>query len=129
MVRNSGQVKAEMISVRCLMDDSTVGIGIIPILNPGELGSISCDMQVPEGDSVIRLSAIVDLGGEIDEKNEDNNDAELILAIGSPNTEISDNVESFTMPNAVAWGSTIAVILLIITLFALFAPSKIRRVD
>lgn len=129
MVRNSGQVKAEMISVRCLMDDSTVGIGIIPILNPGELGSISCDMQVPEGDSVIRLSAIVDLGGEIDEKNEDNNDAELILAISSPNTEISDNVESFTMPNAVAWGSTIAVILLIITLFALFAPSKIRRVD
>ena len=86
-------------------------------------------MQVPEGDSVIRLSAIVDLGGEIDEKNEDNNDAELILAISSPNTEISDNVESFTMPNAVAWGSTIAVILLIITLFALFAPSKIRRVD
>ncbi len=129
MVRNSGQVKAEMISVRCLMDDSTVGIGIIPILNPGELGSISCDMQVPEGDSVIRLSAIVDLGGEIDEKNEDNNDAELILATGSPNTGISDNVESFTMPNAVAWGSTIAVILLIITLFALFAPSKIRRVD
>ena len=129
MVRNSGQVKAEMISVRCLMDDSTVGIGIIPILNPGELGSISCDMQVPEGDSVIRLSAIVDLGGEIDEKNEDNNDAELILATGSPNAEISDNLESFTMPNAVAWGSTIAVILLIITLFALFAPSKIRRVD
>ena len=129
MVRNSGQVKAEMISVRCLMDDSTVGIGIIPILNPGELGSISCDMQVPEADSVIRLNAIVDLGGEIDEKNEDNNEAELILATGSPDTKISDNVESFTMPNAVAWGSTIAVILLIITLFALFAPSKIRRVD
>ena len=128
-MRNSGQVKAEMISVRCLMDDSTVGIGIIPILNPGELGSISCDMQVPEADSVIRLNAIVDLGGEIDEKNEDNNEAELILATGSPDTKISDNVESFTMPNAVAWGSTIAVILLIITLFALFAPSKIRRVD
>ena len=129
MVRNSGQFKAEMISVRCLMDDSTVGIGIIPILYPGELGSISCDMQVPEGDSVIRLSAVVDLGGEIDEKNEDNNEAELILATGTSGTEISDDIESFTMPNAVAWGSTIAVILLIITLFALFAPSKIRRVD
>ncbi len=129
MVRNSGQVKAELISVRCLVDDSTVGIGIIPILNPGELGSISCNVQVPQGDSVIRLSAIVDIGEEIDEKIESNNEGELILAISSENTKVTDDVESFTLPNAVAWGSTIAVILLIITLFALFAPSKIRRID
>lgn len=129
MVRNSGQVKAEMISVRCLMDDSTIGIGIIPLLNPGELGSISCDMEVPQGDSVIRLSAIVDTGEEIDEKIEDNNEGELILAIGSVDATINDKVESFTLPSAVAWGSTIAVLLLIITLFALFAPSKIKRID
>jgi hypothetical protein len=129
MVRNSGQVKAEMISVRCLADDITIDIGIIPILNPGELGSVSCDMQVPQGDSVLRLSAIVDLGEEIDEKIEDNNEGELILVIGSADATISDDVESFTLPTAVAWGSTIAVVLLIITLFTLFAPSKIKRID
>jgi hypothetical protein len=129
MVRNSGQVKAEMISVRCLVDDSTIDIGIIPILNPGTLGSVSCNMQVPQGDSVIRLSAVVDIGGEIDEKNEDNNEAEIILTVGSEEVEITDDVESFTIANGVAWGSTIAVILIIITLFALFAPSKIKRID
>jgi subtilase family serine protease len=129
MVRNSGQVKAEMISVRCLVDDSTIDIGTIPILNPGELGSVSCDMQVPQDDSVIRLSAIVDIGEEIDEKIEDNNEGELILAIGSTDIAINDDVESFTLPSAVAWGSTIAVVLLIITLFAFFAPSKIKRLD
>jgi hypothetical protein len=129
MVRNSGQVKAEMISVRCLVDDSTIDIGTIPILHPGELGSVSCNLQVPQDDSVIRLSAIVDIGEEIDEKIEDNNEGELILAIGSADTAINDDVESFTLPSAVAWGSTIAVVLLIITLFALFAPSKIKRLD
>jgi subtilase family serine protease len=129
MVRNSGQVKAEMISVRCLVDDSTIDIGTIPILHPGELGSVSCDMQVPQDDSVIRLSAIVDIGEEIDEKIEDNNEGELILAIGSTDIAINDDVESFTLPSAVAWGSTIAVVLLIITLFAFFAPSKIKRLD
>jgi hypothetical protein len=93
------------------------------------LGSVSCNLQVPQDDSVIRLSAIVDIGEEIDEKIEDNNEGELILAIGSADTAINDDVESFTLPSAVAWGSTIAVVLLIITLFALFAPSKIKRLD
>ncbi|HIF46128.1 MAG TPA: hypothetical protein EYQ73_04955 [Candidatus Poseidoniales archaeon] len=131
MVRNSGQVSATMITVRCLADDQTISTGTIPVLMPGELGSVICDWQAPVDDSSVLLEAIVDRGTQIDESNEDNNQDSIVIAIGEAVQEpvISDGTSSFQVSQTTLLLGAGAVLLLILTIFGLFAPAKIKKIE
>ena len=49
-----------MIGVRCTADGQSFGSGTIQLLQPGQLGSIICDMQAPDGDDSLLIEAEVD---------------------------------------------------------------------
>jgi len=128
-VRNIGRTNANLISVRCDADHILIAIPQpISFLQPGELGVVTCDWVVPEGDGVVLLSAVVDRGLEIDEVDENNNEAEVVVIIEAALEEqsVSSGLElsSSTMKTLM-----IASLIAIIGLFALFAPSKIRKVE
>jgi hypothetical protein len=134
MVRNSGQVSATMIGVRCLVDSATIGTGTIPVLQPGELGTITCDWQVPQDYTSALVEVVVDRGTEIDETNEDNNAAELVIGIAPPEAETpSDGAggsnEGTGLSQTTIWIGTVGALLLMLTLFGLLAPSKIRKIE
>ena len=74
------------------------------------------------------ISAVVDRGLEIDEVSEDNNQAELIVTIEEAIKEqpVSSSLQiSSTVMTTLAIASLVAII----GLFALFAPSKIRKIE
>lgn len=134
MVRNSGQVSATMIGVRCLVDGSTIGTGIIPVLQPGELGTITCDWQVPQDDTSALVEVVVDRGTEIDETNEENNAAELIIGIapsedGTPSDDTGSSQGETGLSQTIIWIGTGGALLLMLALFGLLAPSKIRKIE
>jgi len=131
MVRNSGQVSATMISIRCLADDQTIGTGTIPVLMPGELGSVICDWQAPVDDSSVLLEAVVDRGTEIDESNEDNNVKSIIIAIGEATKEPTtvDGTASSQISQTTLLVGAGAVLLVILALFGLLAPAKIKKIE
>ena len=128
-VRNIGRTNANLISVRCDADNVLIAIAQpISFLQPGELGVVTCEWIVPEGDGVVLISAVVDRGLEIDEVDEDNNQAEVIVTIDAAIKElpVSSGLElSSTAMTTLA----IASLLAIIGLFGLFAPSKIRKIE
>ena len=128
-VRNIGRTNANLISVRCDADNVLIAIAQpISFLQPGELGVVTCQWIVPEGDGVVLISAVVDRGLEIDETSEDNNQAELVVTIDAAIKEqpVSGGIEiSSTAMTTLAIASMIAII----GLFALFAPSKIRKIE
>ncbi len=128
-VRNIGRTNANLISVRCDADNVLIAIAQpISFLQPGELGVVTCQWIVPEGDGVVLISAVVDRGLEIDEASEDNNQAELVVTIDAAIKEqpVSGGIEiSSTVMTTLAIASMIAII----GLFALFAPSKIRKIE
>ena len=128
-VRNIGRTNADLISVRCDADNVLIAIAQpISFLQPGELGVVTCQWIVPEGDGVVLISAVVDRGLEIDETSEDNNQAELVVTIDAAIKEqpVSGGIEiSSTAMTTLAIASMIAII----GLFALFAPSKIRKIE
>ena len=128
-VRNNGRTNANLISVRCDADNILIAIPQpISFLQPGELGVVTCDWIVPEGDGVVVLTAVVDRGLEIDEVDESNNEAEVVVTIDAAIKEqpVSGGLElsSTTMTTL-----TIASLIAIIGLFALFSPSKIRKIE
>ena len=128
-VRNNGRTNANLISVRCDADNVLIAIPQpISFLEPGELGVVTCDWLVPEADGVVVITAVVDRGLEIDESDESNNEAEVIVTIDEAIIEqpaSSDlQVSAATMKVL-----TMASLIAIIGLFALFAPSKIRKIE
>ena len=130
MVRNSGQVSATMISVRCFADEMTIGIGIIPVLQPGELGFVICDWQIPSDDDSVLLEASVDNGTEIDETDESNNRISKLIGISpAPSEATNADDTGFQITQTMTWGISIAGIILIVTLFGLLAPAKIKKVE
>ena len=134
MVRNSGQVSATMIGVRCLVDGSTIGTGTIPVLQPGELGTITCDWQVPQDDTSALVEVVVDRGTEIDESNEENNAAELVIGIApsedeGPGDDTGSSQDGDGLSQTTIWLGTAGVLLLMLTIFGLLAPSKIRKIE
>ena len=134
MVRNSGQVSATMIGVRCLVDGATIGTGTIPVLQPGELGTITCDWQVPQNDNSALVEVVVDRGTEIDETNEENNAAELIIGIapaedGTPSDDTGSSQGETGISQTTIWIGTAGALLLMLALFGLLAPSKIRKIE
>ena len=128
-VRNNGRTNANLISVRCDADNVLIAIPQpISFLEPGELGVVTCSWIVPEGDELVVLSAVVDRGLEIDEVDESNNEAEIVVTIEAAEIEnpASDGLQiSSTMMQTL----TVVSLLAIIGLFALFAPSKIRKIE
>ena len=128
-VRNNGQADASMISVRCEMNSELVAIGTLPILRPGELGSVTCDWGVPEQTGVIQFSAVVDRGLEIDEGDETNNEAAIAVEIEASPSSADDSSSSIEMSDGAFYGLTVIGLLAILGAFAFFAPAKIRKLE
>ena len=128
-VRNSGQVSATMIGVRCSADGQSFGTGTIQMLSPGQLGSIVCDMQAPDGDDSLLIEAEVDRGTSIDEVDETNNVKTEVVAIGASVDDTSSSEdESFAIGQEGIYIIAGVGLLMVLGLFVLLAPPKIKKV-
>ena len=129
-VRNNGQADASMISVRCEMNSELISIGTLPILRPGELGSVTCDWGVPEQTGVVQIRAVVDRGLEIDEGDETNNEAAIAVEIeASPSTNGDSSSSSINISDGAFYGLTIFGLLAIVGAFAFLSPAKIKKLE
>ena len=130
-VRNSGQVTATLVSVRCTADGQSFGSGVIQMLTPGQLGSVNCDMQAPEDDDSLLIEAEVDRGTSIDEVNETNNMKTTVVAIVDPLAEDTSSAEDagYEFSQMTVYIITGGVLLLILTVFGMLAPAKIRKLE
>ncbi len=127
MVRNQGQAEATFISVRCQNDQQLMSVEIIPVLAPGELGSVTCDWQVPDDARVIRFSAVVDRGLEIPEGDESNNQMEKLVGIDEK--QVADDASSDTgLSSTTVWTGSIGLLLAVIGIFAYLTPAKIKKI-
>ena len=130
-VRNSGQVSATMIGVRCSADGQSFGTGTIQMLSPGQMGSVICDMQAPNGDDSIIIEAEVDRGTHIDEVDETNNIRSETVAIGEAlqETASTEDDDSFEVGQTTVYVIAGVVLLMIIALFGFLAPPKIKKLE
>ncbi|MCH2647745.1 MAG: hypothetical protein MKZ58_05235 [Candidatus Poseidoniaceae archaeon] len=130
-VRNSGQVSATMIGVRCSADGQSFGTGTIQMLSPGQMGSVICDMQAPNGDDSIIIEAEVDRGTNIDEVDETNNIRSETVAIGETlqDTASTEDDDSFEVGQSTVYVIAGVVLLMIIALFGFLAPPKIKKLE
>ena len=130
-VRNSGQVSATMIGVRCSADGQSFGTGTIQMLSPGQMGSVICDMQAPNGDDSIIIEAEVDRGTNIDEVDETNNIRSETVAIGETlqDTASTEDDDSFEVGQTTVYVIAGVIFLMIIALFGFLAPPKIKKLE
>ena len=130
-VRNSGQVSATMIGVRCSADGQSFGTGTIQMLSPGQMGSVICDMQAPNGDDSIIIEAEVDRGTNIDEVDETNNIKSETVPIGEAlqETASTEDDESFEVGQTTVYVIAGVILLMIIALFGFLAPPKIKKLE
>ena len=131
LVRNSGQVSARLIEVKCYADGQPFGSGTIPLLEAGQSGFITCDMQAPYGDDSVIIEAEVDRGTQIAEVDEDNNIKSKIIVIGEEVDEDSSSDSGLPVDvgqNAIYIGSAV-VIVIIVALFMAMAPPKIKKLE
>ena len=129
-VRNSGQVTATLVGVRCTSDGQSFGSGVIDVLTPGQLGSIVCDLQAPDDDDSIIIEAEVDRGTSIDEVDETNNMGSKTLGIAAAlDDTVSGEEDGFEIGQGTVYVIAGFGLLLILTLFGVLAPSKIRKVE
>jgi hypothetical protein len=80
------------------------------------------------------VEVVVDRGTEIDETNEENNAAELVIGIappeaGTPSDGAGGSQEGTGLSQTTIWIGTVGALLLMLTLFGLLAPSKIRKIE
>jgi len=125
-VRNSGQEEASSISVRCQSGNSLIAIQSISILQPGQLGVVTCDWLVSESGSKT-ISVEVDRANEVSEGDENNNIQSVsvdVLDSNSDTTSSSNSIEATTM-----WIATFIGLAIIIGLFTVLAPGKIKKLD
>lgn len=129
-VRNSGQAEAGFVSVRIQDDNSVLHIGEIAVISPGGLGVVSFDWQVPDSDNLVTLTAIVDRSSDIDEGDETNNEQRLNVII-TPNQDDDSGTEgsSIQISGTASTIATIGIIILLVGLYALFAPAKIKKIE
>ena len=129
-VRNSGQAEAGFVSVRIEGDNSMLHIGEIAVISPGGLGVVSFDWQVPDSDNLVTLNAIVDRSLDIDESDETNNEQRLNVVISqSEDPDSSSDGSSIQISDTVSIIGTIGLVILLVGLYALFAPAKIRKIE
>ena len=128
LVRNQGQADATLISVRCETEDQLMSLETIPILRPGELGSVTCDWQIPEDATILRFSAVLDRGLEIPEGDEENNVMERLMVI----TEAAsgdDSSSDSALSNGVLWVGLIGLAAAVLALVGYMMPSKIKKIE
>ena len=129
-VRNSGQAEAGFVSVRIEGDNSMLHIGEIAVISPGGLGVVSFDWQVPDSDNLVTLNAIVDRSLDIDESDETNNEQRLNVVISqSEDLDSSTDGSSIQISDTVSIIGTLGLVILLVGLYALFAPAKIRKIE
>ncbi len=129
-IRNSGQVKATWIDVRCTADGQSFGNGVIQLLEPGQMGSVICDMQAPDGDDSLLIEAEVDRGTSVDEVDETNNVDSILVSINDAIIEESKSDDDSTDLSQNSIYVTAAIILVaIIAIFMAFAPPKIKKLE
>ena len=129
-VRNSGQAEAGFVSVRIEGDNSMLHIGEIAVISPGGLGVVSFDWQVPDSDNLVTLNAIVDRSLDIDESDETNNEQRLnVVIIQSEDPDSSTDGSSIQISDTVSIIGTLGLVILLVGLYALFAPAKIRKIE
>ena len=102
---------------------------MIPVLRPGELGSVVCDWQVPSDARVVRFMATVDRGLEILEGDETNNVAEELVAIEDAPTQDSaqSGDEGLGQSALMVIGSVGGLALL--ALIGYMMPAKIKKIE
>ena len=130
-VRNSGQVQATMIGVRCTADGQSFGSGTIQLLAPGQLGSVVCDMQAPYGDDSLLIEAEVDRGTSIDEVDEENNVKSTLVTIGDAieDTTKSDDDSSISLGPSAVYIAAGLILAFIAAIFVAIAPPKIKKLE
>ena len=130
-VRNSGQVQATMIGVRCTADGQSFGSGIIQLLTPGQMGSVVCDMQAPYGDDSLLIEAEVDRGTSVDEVDEENNVKSILVTIGDEidDATASDDDSSISFGPTAIYVTAGLILALIAAVFVMFAPPKIKKLE
>ena len=130
-VRNSGQVSATMIGVRCTADGQSFGSGTIQLLEPGQMGSVICDMRAPDGDDSLLIEAEVDRGTNIDEVDESNNQESTLITIGDAieQNSKSDGDDSLGIGQNTIYVISVIVLGIIAILFVALAPPKIKKLE
>ena len=130
-VRNSGQVSATMIGVRCTSDGQSFGSGTIQLLEPGQMGSVICDMRAPDGDDSLLIEAEVDRGTNIDEVDESNNQDSTLITIGDAieQNSKSDGDDSLGIGQNTIYVISVIVLGIIAILFVALAPPKIKKLE
>ena len=130
-VRNSGQVTATMVGVRCSADGQSFGSGVIQVLAPGQLGSVTCDMQAPDDDSSVIIDVEVDRGTNVDEVDETNNLESKVISIGEAveDTTSADEDDSFEIGQGTIYIAAAGALLLLLAVFGLLAPAKIKKIE
>jgi hypothetical protein len=129
LVRNNGQADASMISVRCEMNTELIAIGTIPLLEPGELGEVTCDWAIPEQPGTVQIRAMVDRGLEIDEGDETNNEAVIAVEIMPKQTSDDTSSSGIEIGDGAFYGLTVIGLLVIVGAFAFLAPPKIKKLE
>ena len=128
LVRNQGQADATMVSVRCQTENQLIGVDTIPIIVPGELTAVVCVWQIPLDVRVVRFNAVVDRGLEIQEGDEANNEAEVLVAINELDVNSADDAEG-----GVSTQSTMIIAVLlalgIIGFIMFMMPPKIKKIQ
>jgi len=127
-VRNNGDAEATLISVRCQQGIDLIDIQTISILLAGELAVVTCEWQVPEGIQSTIISIEIDRGGDIIEGNEGNNQAEITVQV-LEEVKDDDASSAFTISGTSVWVMTIVALIVIIGLFKILTPPKIRKIN
>ena len=127
-VRNSGDAEASLVSVRCQNGNELIDLETISILQPGELGVVTCEWQVPEDIYSANITVELDRGGVITEGNETNNIQSISIEINEK-ADSDSTSSSFDISSSTVWLITILVLILIIGLFKFAAPPKIRKIN
>ena len=129
-IRNSGQVKATWIDVRCTADGQSFGNGVIQLLEPGQMGSVICDMQAPDGDDSLLIEAEVDRGTSVDEVDETNNVDSILVSINDAIIEESkSDDDSIDLSQNSIYVTAAIILVAIIAIFMAFAPPKIKKLE
>ena len=124
-VRNSGDIEASIVSVRCEVNGVLISVQSLNLLEPNELRSVLCDWKVPQAETAI-IQVELDRSNEVSESNETNNIQIKVVEISLPSTSASS--DSIDISSSTVWIITIIGVLAIVGLFTAFAPKKIRKV-
>lgn len=127
-VANDGFVNAEMVTIRCTVNGVVGDIATITTLEPGAMSIATCEFQAPVEGQLIRVDAIVDGGGLIDESDETNNEGSKNLVL-IESSVVADVNSDETLSTTTIWIISIVALVVIIGGFTFLAPAKIRKYE